>query len=547
MKFQMTLKWRLTIGVVLVLIPMCGGLLYGLNWLLAETDEQIYDALRQRAEANAKAAVSEITFEMAARLEEEVQKKLSDFLTTHKGSHSISVLIDPKGEPFSHVGDTINTKRIIEAFPRLDQASTQRVDELVVALTPLSTSDSENGMASEVDGDSNVGVLLYTESLEKYYAFRHKATFYFIIGTVVAIMLIMLGVYFIGHRSATPIYRLVAAAQKIADGDLERIEVDSTGSYETNQLGESIKSMAEALQKQVVAIKALTTDISSASREVAGTMAHLASSASEQAAAVTETAATVEEMEQAGKSAAGNANQIVDAAEKTTEASIRGREAVETTNDIILRIKEDSQDISDKSKNLLAAVEEVGNIIRSVNGIAEQSKILAVNASIEAAKAGEFGSGFAVVAQEVKDLAQQSKDATLQITGTLTAIRQAIETMVGTAQSGKERTEEGVNMIANAGAIMNDLSEAIRENSDFANVIATNINQQTVGLTQIATSIEQINSTALENQNISRKIVESTDQMTESFELLNQMVGRWRTPERLENISTAMTLDEDDY
>jgi methyl-accepting chemotaxis protein len=84
-------------------------------------------------------------------------------------------------------------------------------------------------------------------------------------------------------------------------------------------------------------------------------------------------------------------------------------------------------------------------------------------------------------------------------------------------------------MITNAGATMNDLSEAIRENSDFANMIASNIQQQTVGLTQIATSIEQINTTALENQNISRKISFTTSQMTDSFDLLTEMVGNWQT------------------
>ncbi len=77
---------------------------------------------------------------------------------------------------------------------------------------------------------------------------------------------------------------------------------------------------------------------------------------------------------------------------------------------------------------------------------------------------------------------------------------------------------------------MNDLAEAIRENSEFANMIATNIKQQTIGLTQIATSIEEINSTALENQNISRKISQSTNSMTTSFDDLIEMVGGWRTP-----------------
>ena len=100
-----------------------------------------------------------------------------------------------------------------------------------------------------------------------------------------------------------------------------------------------------------------------------------------------------------------------------------------------------------------------------------------------------------------------------------------------TAQRGKERTAEGVNTIANAGAVMNDLSEAIRENSDFAKLIATNIQQQTIGLTQIAAAIEEINTTALENQSISRSIVQGTKQMSETFVLLSNMVDHWQTPD----------------
>jgi len=280
---------------------------------------------------------------------------------------------------------------------------------------------------------------------------------------------------------------------------------------------------------QVGSIKELITEISTVSKDAASAMAHLASSAAEQAAAVSETASTVEEMEQAGKSAAGNANEIVEASSRTTEVSISGRQAVESASRIILLIKDSSQEMSERSKNLLASVEEIGNIISSVNAIAEQSKILAVNASIEAAKAGEYGVGFAVVAQEVKELAQQSKEATLEITGTLTAIRQAIELMVDTAQSGAKRTEEGVKMVGNAGAIVNDLSEAIRENSDFANVIATNVSQQSLGLTQIAAAIDQINSTALENQDITKKVEKSTKQMTGRLDELDTLIGMWKT------------------
>ena len=119
----------------------------------------------------------------------------------------------------------------------------------------------------------------------------------------------------------------------------------------------------------------------------------------------------------------------------------------------------------------------------------------------------------------------------MQITGTLTAIRGAIENMVSISKSGKEHAEEGASMIANAGAIMNDLSEAIRENSKMANMIAGNIKQQSMGLTQIATSIEQINGSAFENQKISRINLDTVNQMTRTFEELLTLVGHWQTPD----------------
>ena len=519
MKSQISLKWKLTLSLLMVVVILGFLIALVMQYLLTGFDERIFEEKQRRALANSEALGSEMSYQLIARQKNEAKDGIKEFLEKHVETHSISVL-DNTAKEFVSVGTQVNTSELTSAFEPNAVEKSKHVGSLIVAIT---TVKDDNG--------SKLGSVIYTESLESYFEFRTRVAFLATGVGLIGLGFIMLFAFLLGARTARPINNLVDAAQRIADGDLESIEVEASGSLETSRLATSIRSMASALQKQVMAVKTLTGDITSASKDVSSTMAHLASSASQQAAAVTETAATVEEMEQAGRSAAGNAKQIVDAAEKTREASTRGRGAVETTTAIIARIQEDSQVMSDQSKNLLSSVEEVGNIIRSVNAIAEQSKILAVNASIEAAKAGEYGSGFAVVAQEVKDLAQQSKDSTLQITVTLTAIRQAIESMVETALGGKERTEEGVDMISNAGAIMNDLSEAIRENSSLANVIATNINQQTVGLTQIATSIEEINSTALENQNISRKIVGSSNQMSESFVLLNDKVGNWRTPD----------------
>jgi methyl-accepting chemotaxis protein len=527
-RFLRSLRGRLSVGVIVVLVLVMTALAYVNQSLLLSIDDQLFMAIEARALTNANSIANAIAYEVVAKEDSKVKGKLADFRTEHLETLSIGVfnagkaLVVEAGE----VADS-DSRKLIGEFDNLDVGDT-RVDEkqkLVVAAAPI----IDEGVGKIV------GYVVYTESLAAYYADRDRSFTLSLVAMGLGILVLAAVVFMFGGWIAKPIIKLVGASERIAAGDLREIQVDEGTIEETRSLAGSIKHMAGALQTQVSAIKGLTRDVSEVSRGVAEGMALLASSASQQAAAVAETASTVEEMEQAGRTVSGNASQIVEAAEKTTEASIRGRQAVDTSSGLIMRIKEDSQTISAKSKALVSSVEEIGNIIGSVNAIAEQSKILAVNASIEAAKAGEYGVGFAVVAQEVKDLAQQSKEATLQITGTLNSIRRAIENMVTTASNGEQRTEEGVLMIAKTGAIVNDLSDAIRENSEFANIINTSVNQQTVGLSQIATAIEQINVSAMENQEISRKIADSTRQMTSTMEELSDLVGQWKTRESQES------------
>jgi len=546
MKRQLSLGVNLTLRIGAVLLLVVATLFVVFFWFTQRLQDRMFAAVETGALAKARIVATEISYDLVGitgdknaesrkNAIDDVAGKLEQFRTKwalESGKRNASseserdrtwmVALDLDN---AHAGATTG-EEMQTAFPggfkyapEKDEDGTKLVGDTIVA-----------SVKAQVEGKTS-GHVVYAESVAEYAAFKTRMFAMMTGGLALGFVFVVVGAIFVGRRAAAPINRIARTAEQMAAGELRRIDLRREGILETDNLSSSVARMAEALRAQVISTKQLAAEASEMSREVAGAMAHLATSAAEQAAAVSETASTVEEMEKAGKSVGENARQIVDAAEKTTEASIRGRKAVDTTSDIILKIKEDSQESSAKSKTLLANVEEIGNIIASVNAIAEQSKILAVNASIEAAKAGEYGAGFAVVAQEVKDLAQQSKEATEQITKTLTGIRHAIEGMVGTAAIAERRTDEGVKMVANAGAIVNDLSEAIRENSDFANGIFSAVTQQTLGLTQIATAIEQINSSAMENQSISRKMEQSTRHMSESLEHLSQLVGKWKTAE----------------
>ncbi len=337
--------------------------------------------------------------------------------------------------------------------------------------------------------------------------------------------------YLVGRDSARGIAELAHAAERIARGELEGIELGGRDQLfsETTRLAAAVAEMARTLRERTATVESLTSTFSASTRKVTDAVDLLALSNTEHAAAVTETATTVEEMERNGKNAGRNAGRIVEAADKTAEASVRGQKALGATERIILEIREDSRAISNQSDELLSAVEEIAIIIGSVKEIADQSKILAVNAAVEAAKAGEYGAGFAVVAREIKNLAQQSKSAAMQITATLDSVRQAIETMVSTAARGRQRSEEGVEMVGNTGAVMNDLNAAIRENSGSAIAIASSIKQQTVGLTQIANAIEQINAVAMENEVTSSGLARNVKEMNERVSALLEQVESWQS------------------
>jgi methyl-accepting chemotaxis protein len=519
MKRTYPLKWILTLVMTFVFFVVTGVLYLLFLRILSHRDEEFFTLIRHDVLSESAKVATDISPQFVADDGAAVVAKLKQYVK--KRSEIVAAGVLNAGRQFVYQsGETSAMETYLDAARAAAAGETILDDNYIVGAATIPTNNSAVS-----------GSVVVVQSIENHQKQKRFGNNILILAMIGCVLYVAFSAYIIGVRVVKSIDSLFAASERIADGDLQRVDIKIHPFEEINRFGLSIKRLADAMHQQVDAIQRLTVKMSTVSKKTEGTMTTLASAAAQQAAAVNETAATVEEMEKSGQSSSANAKQIVAAAEKTAEVSKRGHQTVKKTYDIIVRIRDESHDISEKSRNLLNAVEEVGNIIQTVNSIAEQSKILAVNASIEAAKAGEFGSGFAVVAQEVKDLAQQSKDATLQITGTLTAIRDAIETMVSTAQRGKERTADGVDSIASAGAVMNDLSEAIRENSEFAKLIATNVQQQTVGLTQIAAAIEEINTAALENQNVSRDVALGTKQMNENLDLLTDLVDRWRIPD----------------
>jgi methyl-accepting chemotaxis protein len=233
--------------------------------------------------------------------------------------------------------------------------------------------------------------------------------------------------------------------------------------------------------------------------EILATTTQVASGAAETASAVTETTATVEEVKQTAALSSQKAKYVSESAQKVAQVSQTGRNSVEGAIQGMQRIQEQMESIAESIVHLSEQGQTIGEIIATVNDLAEQSNLLAVNAAIEAAKAGEHGKGFGVVAQEVKSLAEQSKQATAQVRTILGEIQKATSAAVLATEQGSKAVEAGVKQSMEAGEAIRQLADSVQDSAQAAVQIAASSQQQMVGMDQVALAMGNIKQASMQN------------------------------------------------
>lgn len=246
-------------------------------------------------------------------------------------------------------------------------------------------------------------------------------------------------------------------------------------------------------------LREATAHLASSSSELSVVATQLASGAAETATAVSETTATVEQVRQATQVNSQKATSVSENAQRATKVTQNGRKAVEDLTRGIVNIQERMSSIAESIVRLSEQSQAIGEIIASVNDLAEQSNLLTVNAAIEAAKAGEQGKGFAVVAQEIKSLAEQSKQATGRVRAILGDIQKSTTAAVMATEQGSKAVEAGVKQSEMADESIRLLAESVAEAAQAATQIAASSHQQMVGMEQVASAMENIKQASSQN------------------------------------------------
>ncbi|PKM19637.1 MAG: methyl-accepting chemotaxis protein [Gammaproteobacteria bacterium HGW-Gammaproteobacteria-15] len=319
---------------------------------------------------------------------------------------------------------------------------------------------------------------------------------------------------------------LATKAQSIAAGDLrEQIQPRS----ERDILGQSFNTMSNNLRQLIGELNEGIEILASSSQEILTTTTQVVTSAQQTASAVHEISTTIDEVKQTANMASQKAKHVSDSARQTTQITQDGRNAVTSALEGMTAIREQMQAMSESIIRLNEQSQTVGDIVATVADLAEQSNLLGVNASIEAVKAGEQGKGFSVVAQEVKSLAEQSRNATVQVRTILNDIQKAMNKVVLVTEQGGRAVDAGYNQTRLSGEAILALAGQFEQSSDAAMQIAASSQQQLIGMDQVATAMRDINNASQNNVAGARQAEQAAKALHDLGHKLKQRAATFRT------------------
>jgi methyl-accepting chemotaxis protein len=348
-----------------------------------------------------------------------------------------------------------------------------------------------------------------------------------LIGLLIAVGSVVMALV-IARTIAKPVVALSTKVGQIGKGDLTAEIPAQERHDEVGTLARAINVMVGDLRDQIGRIKEGTSILSSSAAEISTTVAQVAASSAQTSSAMTETMVTMEELRQTSQQARNRANTVAGSAQEFVRTSAAGRQATDDTVRMMRIIQEQMVSIGETVIRLSDLTLAIGEIMASAQDLAEQSNLLAVNASIEAARAGDQGKGFSVVAQEIKTLADQSKEATLRVRSILEETRKWVSAVVMAAEQGGKAVEAGVQQSLVAGQAIEKLYGGVEDSAGAANEIRASSDQQSAAIDQVSSGISSIELAMKQNVSSTSQLDSAAKRLADLGDQLKELVERYK-------------------
>ena len=356
---------------------------------------------------------------------------------------------------------------------------------------------------------------------------QYSMAFDLLIGIlIVSTLLTILFAWLLTSSITLPIAQALAAAEDIAEGNLTRpIKVD--GSDEAGRLLAAMKKMQEKLRDTLQRISGSATQLASAAEELNTVTDESARGLSQQNKEIEQAATAVNQMTSAVEEVARNAVSTSDASKSATTSAGDGRELVMETVGAIERMSGDVQSTAELIGNLANESRDIGKVLDVIRGLADQTNLLALNAAIEAARAGEAGRGFAVVADEVRALAHRTQQSTSEIERMVGSIQGGTEQAVNSMRNSTERAESTLNIAKGAGMALDTINQAIVQINERNLVIASAAEEQAQVAREVDRNLVNIRDLSVQSATGANQTSAASNELSRLAVDLNSMVARF--------------------
>jgi methyl-accepting chemotaxis protein len=320
---------------------------------------------------------------------------------------------------------------------------------------------------------------------------------------------------------------------QIARGDLTlrgRVSNDALGN-----VVDSVNYMLDNFAKVLERVRKAAIDVQSSANEILIASEEMSTGAIQQDQEITNTSSAVEQLTVSMKQVSNNAEASAEAARRALDAAEQGNRSVRDTLEGMQRIRSSVQATAKRIKALGDRSLEISEIVNVINDITEQTNLLALNAAIEAARAGEAGRGFAVVADEVRKLAEHSRAATKDIAALIKAIQAETNDAVIVMEEGTKEVEIGAKLADQAGRALDAISTVVRQSAELVQEISLASKQQVRGTEGVANAMQIISNITRQTSQGARQTSRTVEQLVHMSEQLNEALSQFRVANATQN------------